>query len=115
MQSQNRAERLRCALLPAHRDNSSLRTVKLSADDPTAWQPAFERWILSHCVFRDRCAGGIACLHLHFAAWCIQHSDVCPCTRPTFELLLACEGFELADGLVRGVILKEDAGIRRLG
>jgi len=114
MRPQNRAERLRCALQSTDRGHSTPE-AKLTADDPTAWQPAFERWILSHCVFRDRCAGGIACLHLHFAAWCIQHSDVCPCTRPTFELLLACEGFELADGLVRGVILKEDAGIRRLG
>lgn len=115
MQPESRADRLRHALQPADRGRISPETANLSADDPTAWQSAFERWILAHCVLRDGCAGGVACLHLHFAEWCIRHSDVCPCTRPTFELLLTGEGFELTDGLVRGVILKADAGITRLG
>lgn len=110
MQPQSRADRLRLALQPVDRPDT---TPAVLLDDPTAWQPAFRQWIAGHCVFRDGCAGGIMCLHLHFAEWCIRHSDVCPSTRLTFESLLRREGFEVAGGLVLGLILKADAGIAR--
>lgn len=42
-----------------------------------------------------------------FAEWAITHESV-PCTRQTFELLLANGGFLLADGMVSGLILKAD-------
>jgi hypothetical protein len=113
MQAHSRADRLRQALTPIGALPGAGMPATLPADDPTAWQTAFQQWITIHCIFRDGCAGGIGCLHLHFAEWCIQNSDVCPCTRPTFELLLSCEGFDLSDDLVRALILKVDSGAGR--
>jgi hypothetical protein len=111
MEASSRRERLRRALWPAGVTRITPDAVVSQPDDPTAWQPVFRRWLLAECVFREGCAGGVACLHHHFTEWCIRDASECPCTRPTFELLLTIEGFALADGLVRCLILKADATI----
>jgi len=81
--------------------------ISAPADDPDAWRKPFHAWALSECVFRDRCFGGIGCLHVHFCEWADAHNDV-PCTRETFEALLTDAGFLVCDGMVSGVILSED-------
>lgn len=75
--------------------------------DPAAWAEDFHRWALANCVYRDRCFGGIGCLHRDFGEWAVSHESV-PCTRDVFEQLLRDAGFLFADGLVYGLILKED-------
>jgi hypothetical protein len=76
-------------------------------DDPAAWREPFQAWKTSRCVRRDRCFGGMGCLHIHFADWAISH-DAVPCTRQTFERLLTDAGFIIADGLVESLLLRED-------
>jgi hypothetical protein len=79
---------------------------KIPPDDPAGWKPEFETWVSAHCVFRDGCWGAIGCLHVAFCEWAEKESV--PCSRQCFEWLLRDEGFQLADGLVYGLILKED-------
>ena len=87
--------------------------ISAPVDDPAAWREPFHAWALSECVFKDRCFGGIGCLHVHFAEWAITH-DAVPCTRDTFEVLLSDAGFLFCDGMVSGLILHEDYDAARL-
>jgi hypothetical protein len=80
---------------------------ELPADDLAAWRVPFQAWLKSDCVVKDRCFGGIGCLHVHFAEWAITH-DAVPCTRDTFERLLSDAGYLYADGFVSSLILAED-------
>lgn len=81
--------------------------ISAPADEPDAWREPFHAWALSECVFKDRCFGGIGCLHVHFCEWADAHNAV-PCTRQTFEQLLTDAGYLHADGFVSGLILSED-------
>jgi hypothetical protein len=78
------------------------------ADEPEAWREPFRTWISKACVLRHRCSGGISCLHVHFAEWCAAGDQVCPPTRLTFERLLNDARFIFSDGLVEGLLLRED-------
>lgn len=77
--------------------------------DPDAWRPDFARWRAERCVSRQgyEDSGGIGCLLVDFAEWCIAH-DAVPCQRATFEMLLQDAGFPLMDGLAHGLVLKVD-------
>jgi hypothetical protein len=92
-------------------ENRNIASV--AAHDPAAWAEDFHKWVMEQCAFRDRCFGGIGCLHVHFCEWASTRSV--PCTRETFEALLRMEDFETADGLIYGLILKEDARSLRPG
>jgi hypothetical protein len=75
--------------------------------DPAEWRGTFVQWLNSACAYHPRCFGGIGCLHLAFCDWEIAHDGV-PCTRDTFERLLEESDHLIADGLVSGLILRED-------
>ncbi len=64
------------------------------AHDPFEYAEDFGRWALAHCVFRDRCWGGIAKLYREWCAWCFLE-QVVPANLPTFRALLEDEGFIL--------------------
>jgi len=91
-----------------------MAAVELLQDEVHQWDDSmharrgsFGQWRMTTCVVKERCFGGVGCLHVRFAAWCIAH-DALPCTRETFETLLTDAGFLIADGLVSGLILAED-------
>ncbi len=96
-------------VVPAMKELKSqlLHLLRPPADDPAAWRVVFHQWRTRQCVAKDRCFGGIGCLHLDFAEWAIAH-DAVPSTRATFEALLDEAGFLHADGYVSGLILAED-------
>ncbi len=81
--------------------------IQSPAHDPEAWKEDFHHWSLDHCMYLDRCLGGIGTLCSDFGEWATGHSSV-PCTRQTFERLLTDAGFFFADGMVYGLILKVD-------
>ena len=74
---------------------------------PDAWAEDFHIWALSQCVYHDRCFSGISALHRDFTNWAIAR-EVDTCTVETFKWLLDNAGFFSADGMVSGLILKED-------
>lgn len=80
---------------------------QLPHQDHEGWTEDFGRWALAHCLFRDRCWGGITALHAHLCTWCAERGEAGPWLA-TFEALLADEGFLLGGGLVAGLILRED-------
>jgi hypothetical protein len=75
--------------------------------DPDAWREPFARWLDSTCVRDPRCAGGLGCLHIAFCEWAISHDDV-PCNRLTFECLVRESGLQISEGLVCGLIFRQD-------
>ena len=80
----------------------------LGAGQTTSGAEQFSRWALAHCVFRDGCYGGVAALHKHLCAWCVERGRAVP-SPSTFGALLADEGFTLTEfGLVYGLLLRED-------
>lgn len=84
----------------------------MAAFDPQEWSIEFHAWTSTHCVLRGGCFGGVGSLFVHFAEWCSKSGSV-PCNRETFEWLLRNEPFELADGLVAGLILAADEAYRQ--
>jgi hypothetical protein len=79
----------------------------MAIHDPAAWAEDFHRWVITECIFRDRCFGGVGGLLRHFCEWQVTRDEV-PCTRNTFEALLRDSGFFFAEGLVYGLLLKAD-------
>jgi hypothetical protein len=77
------------------------------AGGSAAWAEDFHRWALSNCVYRDRRFGGIGALHTDFCRWTLSHDSV-PCRDETFKRLLRDAGFFFADGLVYGLMLKDN-------
>jgi len=75
--------------------------------DPSFWNEDFFRWALDRCVYRDRCFCGVGALCADFGSWAVFHNTV-PCTRRIFQELLENAGLFIADGLVYGLILRED-------
>jgi hypothetical protein len=89
---------------------------RLPPADPQEWREPFVRWLESACVRDLRCSGGVGCLHIAFCDWAIALDDV-PCSRLIFECLLREREFVISDGLVSGLIFKDDfeaAGLRPL-
>jgi hypothetical protein len=93
------------------RQNSAQATTQLPpilpVVDPFPWAEDFQKWTLARCVYRDRCFGGIGSLHRDFCEWAIACEEP-PCNRQIFEQLLDNAGFLSADGMVSGLILRED-------
>lgn len=80
----------------------------MAEHDPEAWSDDFLMWLKSgRVVHREGTDdwGGVGCLHIDFCEWAVVHDSV-PCARRTFEQLLEEDGFYVADGLVRGVVLR---------
>jgi hypothetical protein len=65
-------------------------------------------WMLDRCVFRDHSWSGVAALHLDRSRWCAEHGRPMPGSRRAFVTALQAEGFSVADGLVYGLLLRED-------
>ncbi|MDR3752858.1 MAG: hypothetical protein P4K93_09340 [Terracidiphilus sp.] len=67
-------------------------------------------WMLARCVYRDRSWGGVGALYLDLARWCAEQGRPVPASRRAFTAELQAEGFAVsADGLVYGLMLREDA------
>jgi hypothetical protein len=93
----------------------SLRTYKgqivalLQSREQETESDALGLWMLERCVFRDRCWGGIGALYLDLARWCAEQGQPAPESRWAFVTALRAEGFQITvDGLVYGLVLKED-------
>jgi hypothetical protein len=66
-------------------------------------------WMLEECVYVDRWWGGIGALYLSLARWLAERGRPVPASRTAFVAALQSEGFQVtSDGLVYGLILKED-------
>ncbi len=66
-------------------------------------------WLLENCLFLDRWWGGTGSLYLDAARWCAAHGRPVPESRRAFTAALRREGFQVgSDGLVAGLILRED-------
>jgi hypothetical protein len=81
--------------------------------NPSPWAEDFHRWTLAQCVYHCRCFGAIGALHCGFCEWLVAHDEI-PCSRQTFERLLDGCGFLSADGMVSGLILREDLDALRV-
>jgi hypothetical protein len=79
-----------------------LDSASIPPHDPAEWREPVGRWLDSACVRDPRCFGGVAALHIAFCEWESGRGGV-PCTRDTFERLLAELGF--LTGEVAGVVL----------
>jgi hypothetical protein len=85
----------------------SFAGASMERHDHQAWQPEFERWATTECLFRDHSWQSISSLHVAFCEWAIRTRSI-PCRRDTFERLLESEGFFVADGMVLALMLSSD-------
>jgi hypothetical protein len=65
-------------------------------------------WLLEQCFYVDGWWGGASCLFLDLARWLAERGRPVPASRLAFVTALQAEGFQVSDGLVYGLILKED-------
>lgn len=74
-----------------------------------AWIEDFHIWKQERCASRETHEdwGGVGALLVDFAEWSVARNEV-PCSRPTLEDLLRDAGFLIANGMVRGLVLKAD-------
>jgi hypothetical protein len=81
----------------------------MDAHDPACWQDDFKRWLSENCISRPgkEDSQSVGSLHVDFCEWAVANDSV-PCTRRTFEALLASSGIVTKDGVVQGVILRAD-------
>jgi hypothetical protein len=79
------------------------------SDDSAAWQVDFNWWMSERTIHRAGCddAGGIRCLWSDFCSWAIANQTV-RCVFQTFERLLIAAEFEIRNGMVLGLVLRED-------
>lgn len=79
--------------------------------DPEEWRGPFVQWLDSTCALHPRVFGGVVALHNAYCEWEIARNGV-PCTRETFERLLAELGFLTGEVggtlLVSGLAFRED-------
>jgi hypothetical protein len=80
---------------------------RLGAADPVAWAENFHRWMLERCAFRIRCFGGVESLYRDLYKWSVARQDEPP-SRLVFDQLLGSSGLFQANGLVSGLVLRED-------
>jgi hypothetical protein len=66
-------------------------------------------WLLDRCLFRDHSWSGVAPLHLDRSRWCAEHGRPMPGSRRAFVTALQAEGFAVDDGLVYGLLFREEA------
>ncbi len=95
--------------IPAHdSDSAYMAQVELMTDEIRARDDAFHGWTRAVCVWREHSWCGLGGLHVSYCEWADAHNaDLCD--RQTFEAVLACLGFTLKDGMVYGLIFREDA------
>ena len=74
-----------------------------------AWIEDFQIWMQERCASRQTHEdwGGVGALRVDFAEWSVARNKV-PCTRTALEALLRDAGFFIANGMVRGLVLKAD-------
>lgn len=72
----------------------------------------FHRWMLDRCAYESRSFSRIDELCRDFRAWSLDRNEV-PFTTKEFVRLLSETGFFLANGLVSGIVLREDGPRRR--
>jgi hypothetical protein len=86
-------------------------SANIPPHDLAKWREPFTRWLDSVCVRSPRCFGGVVCLHIAFCEWAVRQGGV-PCTRESFERLLAERGFLAGEvsgvALVSGLTFRED-------
>jgi hypothetical protein len=86
----------------------------MPAEDPVYWREDFTKWKQEQCIQRSgyQDCGGVGPLYVNFCEWTVLHKSV-PCMRLTFEQLLRGAALFVANGMVRGLVLREDLwGIR---
>jgi hypothetical protein len=94
-------------------DIAFMRPSSPSSDcDHAAWKEEFHRWMLVRCTYKGRCFGGIEQLYANFREWCVSVGEV-PCPSSGFVALLSEDGYFFANGLISGVVLREDRKIGR--
>ncbi|MEO6965531.1 MAG: hypothetical protein ABI076_06480 [Acidobacteriaceae bacterium] len=95
--------------IPAHdSDSGYMAQVELLPDEIRAWDEAFHGWTQAVCVWREHSWRDLGALHVSYCEWAdARNADVCD--RQTFEAVLTCLGFALKDGMIDGLIFREDA------
>jgi hypothetical protein len=89
--------------------NLSVNQTYMAAEDPAYWRADFTKWMQDNCTVRAGFDdwGGVGGLLLDFSRFQVARKDV-PCTRHSFETLLRDAGLFVREGMVQGLVLKED-------
>lgn len=78
-------------------------------DEIVAWENAvIYPWATSQCTFMDRAWGGLSSLYVSNCEWCAAHNMAPIPEMETFATILMALGFSVKDGMVYGLIFKED-------
>ena len=113
----SRRERLRkslelpnapCAMNEDNPRPETLAQVELLPAEVRAWDDSFDLWTQARCAFRDHSWGSVSALYVDHIEWAHQTGQPFAGDRETFQAILMALGFQIQDGMVSGLILRED-------
>ena len=106
--------------IPAHTQNflgqdekpspraETLAQVELLPAEVRQWDEAMLRWTQTRCAFRERSWGSLSSLYISHIEHAHQTGGMFAPDRETFQAILMALGFQIEDGMVYGLILRED-------
>ncbi|MGB8477670.1 MAG: hypothetical protein WCE63_02365 [Acidobacteriaceae bacterium] len=71
------------------------------------WDDAMRVWANAHCIFRDRNWGSLSRLYKSHIKHAHQIGGMFAPDAETFQAILMALGFQVQDGFVYGLILRE--------
>ena len=86
----------------------TLAQVDLLPAEIRKWDDAMLVWVRAHCAFRERSWGIVSSLYVNHIEWAHETDHPFAADRETFQAILMGLGFQIADGMCYGLILKED-------
>ena len=86
-----------------------LAQVELMPDEVRLWDDAMHAWTKARCAFREKSWGSVSSLYVDHIEHAHQTGGMFAPDRETFQAILMALGFQIHDGMVYGLILREDA------
>jgi len=82
--------------------------VELLPSEIQAWNDAMRAWTQARCALRERSWGSVSSLYVDHVAHAHQTGGMFAPDRETFQAILMALGFAIEDGMVYGLLLRED-------
>lgn len=99
---------LPCVMSKDHPRSADLALVELLPAEVRQWDDTMRAWTQARCAFREQSRGSVSRLYVDHIEWAHQIRQPFICDRETFQAVLMALGFQIQDGMVSGLLLRED-------
>ena len=86
----------------------TMAQVELLPAEVKEWDDAMHAWTQARCSWRERSSGSLSRLYISHIEHTHQTGGMFAPDRETFVAILMALGFQIQDGMVSGLLLRED-------